>query len=93
MNILHATGSGEFNEMQWGYHEWLLLTEPGATLNLGLMPGWANPTGLALITIFTIMVLFSFPCVRRGGHFEVSSISIDICYLMSFNHLGGICRN
>ena len=83
MNILPARGPGEFNEMEWGYHEWLLLTEPGATLNLGLMPGWANPTGLALITIFTIMVLFSFPCVRRGGHFEVSSISIDICYLLT----------
>ena len=59
------------NPKGFDYHELLLYIEPGALLNFGLIPGLANPTGIGLIIIFAIMVLFSLPCVRRGGHFEV----------------------
>ena len=59
------------NPKGFAYHELLLYIEPGALLNFGLIPGLANPTGIGLIIIFAIMVLFSLPCVRRGGHFEV----------------------
>ena len=71
MNVLPDTAVNGTNEMNATYDQWLLTTAPGATLNFGLIPGWANPTGIALILILTIMVLFSLPCVRRGGHFEV----------------------
>ena len=34
------------------------------------MPGIANPTGVILIIVLTIMVVCSMPFVRRSGHFE-----------------------
>ena len=50
------------------YVEWLFTSKPHV---FGLMPGWANPTGIALILILTIMVIGSLPMVRRGGYFEI----------------------
>ena len=52
----------------WNYYEWILTSSPHV---FGLMPGWANPTGVALICILTVMVICSLPYVRRGGYFEV----------------------
>jgi NADPH oxidase 5 len=48
--------------------EWMLTMRPGL---FGLIPGIANPTGLALIVILSIMFVCSMPFVRRGGCFEV----------------------
>jgi hypothetical protein len=35
------------------------------------MGGFANPTGVALIVILTVMVICSMPFVRKRGHFEI----------------------
>ncbi|XP_044571616.1 NADPH oxidase 5 isoform X3 [Drosophila ananassae] len=48
--------------------EWLLTDRPGL---FGLIPGCANPTGVALLTILIIMFVCSQPFVRRKGSFEV----------------------
>ncbi|PSN47090.1 hypothetical protein C0J52_23521 [Blattella germanica] len=48
--------------------EWLLTDRPG---KFGLVPGVANPTGIALIIILVIMFICSQPFVRRGGSFEI----------------------
>ena len=52
----------------WTYFEWLLTYRPNA---LGLMDGIAYPTGVALLSVLTIMIICSLPFIRRGGHFEV----------------------
>ncbi|XP_030377157.1 NADPH oxidase 5 isoform X2 [Scaptodrosophila lebanonensis] len=48
--------------------EWLLTDRPGL---FGLIPGCANPTGVALFVILFIMFICSQPFVRRKGSFEV----------------------
>lgn len=48
--------------------EWLFTAKPGL---FGLVHGWANPTGVILIIILTIMFICSQPFVRRKGSFEV----------------------
>ena len=71
LNVLPDVSPGGLNEKRYSYHEFFLKIEPTAPLKFGLMPGWANITGIALIIIFVIMIIFSLPAVRRGGHFEV----------------------
>ena len=56
---------------KWNYGEWLFTSKPGV---FGMIGGCANPTGVSLIVILTIMVLCSLPCVRRSGRFEVSPL-------------------
>ena len=63
IQICNETGT------KWNYGEWLFTSKPGV---FGMIGGCANPTGVALISILTIMVLCSLPCVRRSGRFEVS---------------------
>ena len=46
----------------------------------GLIPGWANPTGVALLVILVVMVVCSMKWVRKGGYFEVS--------LMAYSEFG-----
>ncbi|XP_034653678.1 NADPH oxidase 5 isoform X4 [Drosophila subobscura] len=48
--------------------EWLLTDRPGL---FGLIPGCANPTGVALLSILVVMFVCSQPFVRRKGSFEV----------------------
>lgn len=48
--------------------EWLLTMRPGL---FGLVPGIANPSGISLIVILSVMFICSQPFVRRGGCFEV----------------------
>ncbi|XP_066906847.1 NADPH oxidase 5 [Halyomorpha halys] len=48
--------------------EWILTNRPGL---FGLVPGVANPTGVALIIILIIMFICSQAFVRRGGSFEI----------------------
>ena len=52
----------------WTYYDWLFTMKPGV---FGLLGGIANPSGIALMIIMTIMVVCSLPFVRRGGYFEV----------------------
>lgn len=39
--------------------------------NFGLVKGWANPTGVALVGVLLVMFICSQPFVRRGGSFEI----------------------
>jgi len=66
VNITHceACETGE----RWGYADWMFTTQPGV---LGLVGGYANPTGVALIIILTVMVVCSMSFVRRSGYFLV----------------------
>ncbi|KAG7170629.1 NADPH oxidase 5-like 1, partial [Homarus americanus] len=61
-------GDDGINEDGWTLTEWLLTMRPGA---FGLIPGIANPTGVALIIILAVMVICSLPFVRKSGYFEV----------------------
>jgi len=53
---------------RWAYHDWILTMRPGM---FGIIGGIANPSGVALIIILTIMAICSMPFVRRSGRFEV----------------------
>ena len=55
----------------WSYGDWIFTSRPGV---FGQIGGCANPTGVALIIILTIMAICSMPFVRRSGRFEVSLI-------------------
>ena len=52
----------------WTFHEWLLTIRP---CFLGMIQGWANPTGLTLMAVMFVIFICSLPCIRRRGHFEV----------------------
>ena len=45
-------------------------SKPGV---FGLVPGFANPTGVALIIILPLMVVCSMSFVRRSGYFQVNT--------------------
>eukprot|EP00095_Tigriopus_kingsejongensis_P001891 maker-scaffold287_size221780-snap-gene-0.26 protein:Tk01891 transcript:maker-scaffold287_size221780-snap-gene-0.26-mRNA-1 annotation:"nadph oxidase 5-like isoform x5" len=68
LNISYCQFCNETDAAPWTLFDWILTDRPQL---FGLMPGWANPTGVALITILTVMVAGSLPFVRRGGYFEV----------------------
>ncbi|KAF4525979.1 hypothetical protein B566_EDAN000769 [Ephemera danica] len=55
------------NAPEYTLAEWLFTMKPGL---FGLIPGIANPTGIALIIILFVMFICSQPFVRRGGCFE-----------------------
>merc|ERR1719320_1934364 len=59
-----CTGEGR----PWSYAEWIFTMQPHL---FGMMHGIANPSGVALIIILTIMFVCSLPFVRRRGHFEI----------------------
>ncbi len=61
--------------------DWLFMPDPGL---FGLIGGWANPTGMALLVVVTFMSLSSMPFVRRGGFFQVNHIEIG-SMITSFN--------
>ncbi len=50
------------------YAEWMFTGKPGL---FGLVPGWANPTGVVLTIIMYVMLFTSLKCVRRGGFFNL----------------------
>ncbi|XP_058986833.1 uncharacterized protein LOC101895123 isoform X2 [Musca domestica] len=58
----------QINAGHYTIGEWLLTDRPGL---FGLIPGCANPTGMALFIILLIMYICSQPFVRRKGSFEV----------------------
>ncbi len=48
--------------------DWLFTDRPHY---FGLIPGWANPTGVVLLVVLVIMFICSMKWVRKGGYFEV----------------------
>lgn len=56
------------NEGNYTMTEWMLTARPG---QYGLMGGWANPTGVLMAIILTVIFVCSQPFVRRGGSFEI----------------------
>jgi len=59
------------------YFDWMFTPKPHI---FGLIPGWANPTGVVLLILMTMMLVTSQEFVRRGGFFN----------LFYFCHLGYI---
>lgn len=55
--------------------EWLFTDRPR---KLGLIPGVANPTGVALMAILIVIIICSQAFVRRGGCFEVNTTIIRL---------------
>lgn len=66
------------NAQNYTLSEWILTSKPGL---YGLVGGAANPTGVALIVILSIMFICSQTFVRRGGSFEVCSCFNRFTYL------------
>lgn len=52
-----------------GAVDWLFTNKPHY---FGLIPGWANPTGVLLLVVLLVMYVCSMKWVRKGGYFEVS---------------------
>ncbi|CAB4066983.1 NOX5 [Lepeophtheirus salmonis] len=52
----------------YSFSDWIFTSSPGL---FGLTGGLANPTGVALIAILSIMILCSMTWVRKGGYFEI----------------------
>ncbi len=48
--------------------DWLFTDRPHY---FGLIPGWANPTGVLLLVVLIVMFICSMKWVRKGGYFEV----------------------
>ena len=65
--------------MPYSYSDWMLTDKP---MSFGLIPGWANPTGIILIIVLTVMVICSMPFVRRGGFFEIFYFSHLVIHLI-----------
>ncbi|KAI5708571.1 hypothetical protein M8J77_025234 [Diaphorina citri] len=65
---LNVLGDGTINKKGLSLTEWLFTSRPGL---FGLINGWANPTGVCLIIILTIMFICSQTFVRKSGSFEV----------------------
>ena len=63
---------------RWSYMYWLLTTMPGV---FGMPNGVANPTGVALIIILTIMFTCSLSYVRRSGYFQVFYVTHMLYFL------------
>ena len=68
--------------MPYSYSDWMLTDKP---MSFGLIPGWANPTGIILIIVLTVMVICSMPFVRRGGFFEIFYFSHLVSPLSLFS--------
>ncbi len=65
------------NGGHYSYADWMLTPKPHI---FGLIPGWANITGVVLMILMLVMLVTSQEFVRRGGHFN----------LFYFCHLGYI---
>ena len=52
--------------------DWLFTNRPHY---FGLIPGWANPTGVLVLIVLLVMSICSMKWVRKGGYFEVSIAS------------------
>ena len=69
-NITHCLGcqSGQYYNLV----DWMFTTKPGV---FGLIGGYANPSGIALMVIISIITICSMSFVRRTGNFQVFYIS------------------
>nr|XP_045625272.1 NADPH oxidase 5-like isoform X1 [Procambarus clarkii]XP_045625282.1 NADPH oxidase 5-like isoform X1 [Procambarus clarkii] len=66
--VIYLTDEGQPNAKNFTLTEWIFTMKPGL---FGLVKGIANPTGVALMIILTVMVICSLPFVRKSGYFEV----------------------
>ncbi len=66
--VCDTSSSSSSSRGPWEAWEWLLTARPGV---FGLVGGAANPTGVALIAVLTLMAVCSMPFVRKKGYFEV----------------------
>jgi ferredoxin-NADP reductase len=53
---------------EWSYFDIILTNQPGV---FGFPGGMANPSGVALLAIITVMTICSLPFIRRSGNFKV----------------------
>ena len=60
-------------DYKWSIWVWLFTNYPKC---FGLIPGFANPTGIVLYLTLLIIVAASLPFVRRSGKFEVEVIIV-----------------
>lgn len=65
---LIVVDDGVLNRHSYTLSQWLFTSQPAL---FGLIEGYANPTGIILIFLLTVMTICSMPFVRRGGRFEV----------------------
>lgn len=65
---LNIVPNAAINTGNYTAAEWLFTMKPGL---FGLIPGIANPSGVALMIILTVMVISSMSFVRKSGYFEV----------------------
>ncbi|XP_059092829.1 NADPH oxidase 5-like isoform X2 [Tigriopus californicus] len=72
LNSLQRPTNMQYN---FTYSEWLFTAKPGL---FGFFPGWAFPTGMALLFVSILMGVGVVPAIRRRGHFEI----------FYFTHLG-----
>ncbi|XP_076282347.1 NADPH oxidase isoform X2 [Lasioglossum baleicum] len=63
-----VVNDADLNYKNYTLNEWLLTSRPGL---FGLIHGYANPTGIILIIILSVITLSSMPFVRRRGRFEI----------------------
>ncbi|TRY63718.1 hypothetical protein TCAL_03645, partial [Tigriopus californicus] len=64
LNSLQRPTNMQYN---FTYSEWLFTAKPGL---FGFFPGWAFPTGMALLFVSILMGVGVVPAIRRRGHFE-----------------------
>ncbi|CAG0897512.1 unnamed protein product [Darwinula stevensoni] len=70
---MNVVGNPEQNPHGYSYGVWLLSARPG---HFGLIPGWANPTGVALLFVLAVIFVCSLPFVRKSGYFEAYEVRV-----------------
>lgn len=68
ISVTHGVSCNNLNRTEYTIPQLLFTTKLG---HFGLIKGWANPTGVALISVLLVMFICSQPFVRRGGSFEI----------------------
>ncbi|XP_076666481.1 NADPH oxidase isoform X2 [Andrena cerasifolii] len=71
--LARACGTNVVNDEILNHHnytlsEWLFTSRPSM---FGFVEGYANPTGIVLALLLTVITVCSMPFVRRGGCFEI----------------------
>ena len=67
---------------QWTAWDWLMTSSPGV---FGLVAGLANPTGVVLLFILSIMAVCSMKWVRKSGNFEVRTFNGRVLKIKTFH--------
>ena len=84
MTLANGTTTTIIDNNGYTFLDWLLTASPGL---FGTIGGWANPTGVALMIILTIMFICSMSWVRKGGYFEVRTrMGLFILFIYRTDH-------